>query len=79
MQVYLQYKFQHKLPIIPEGKGPGDRQQQKIMSLQSTVRMNEGQIKDAETRALEAETDAREKDKELSEALERMRQYEEVL
>ncbi|CAH1800117.1 unnamed protein product [Owenia fusiformis] len=59
------------------GGGPSERQTQRIVQLNSTLKMNEEQLKDAEERMIQAEQDAKDKDKALSEALERMRQYEE--
>ncbi|ELU00323.1 hypothetical protein CAPTEDRAFT_217708, partial [Capitella teleta] len=64
-------------------KNTNDPQMKKITTLKNTLQSHETQLKDADKRALEAsflislaEEDARAKDKQLSEVLERMSQYE---
>ncbi|OAF71471.1 Nephrocystin-6 [Intoshia linei] len=48
----------------------------KLKALDNTVKIRENQINDAENRAIFAENEARDKDSELAEAWERLRQYE---
>ena len=56
----------------------GDRQTQKISQLQGTLKVADGHMKDAETRAAQAEDDARQKDKEMNEAFEKIQKMEAV-
>ncbi|KAL3881749.1 hypothetical protein ACJMK2_028144 [Sinanodonta woodiana] len=58
------------------GKGPGDRQQQKIKELQNEVKFLQEKNKEYAGEVKSAGQDAEEKDKALTEALQRMRQYE---
>ncbi|XP_055954901.1 centrosomal protein of 290 kDa [Patella vulgata] len=58
------------------GKGTGDRYVTKVRELQNEVKENRETMKNRENDAKKAEEDARIKDQELSEVLERMRQYE---
>ncbi|XP_071113169.1 centrosomal protein of 290 kDa-like [Haliotis cracherodii] len=58
------------------GSGPGDRMQTKVRELQNTLKSQKEQQRDIVKDAKKAEEDARNKDKELNEALERMREYE---
>ncbi|XP_074654662.1 centrosomal protein of 290 kDa-like [Tubulanus polymorphus] len=58
------------------GRGPSDKNVQRIRELQSKLLQSEENFKDAEYRRTQAEDDAEKKDRDLSEALERMRQYE---
>ncbi|KAL4233575.1 hypothetical protein ACF0H5_008256 [Mactra antiquata] len=58
------------------GKGPGDRQQLVIRELKEKLKAEQERNKNADRDVKLAEQDAGAKDKELTEALERMRQYE---
>ncbi|KAJ8314697.1 hypothetical protein KUTeg_006847 [Tegillarca granosa] len=58
------------------GTGPGDRQHQKIKELQNEVKYQKQKCEDIEKELKSASHDAREKDKDLTNALERMQQYE---
>ncbi|XP_014672525.1 PREDICTED: centrosomal protein of 290 kDa-like [Priapulus caudatus] len=61
-------------------KGPAttgsDRQQQRLLELRSTIKYNATLLKEADTRVHLAEEDAKVKDRQLAEALNRMREYE---
>ncbi|PVD27873.1 hypothetical protein C0Q70_10448 [Pomacea canaliculata] len=58
------------------GSGGGDRLQNKIRELQKELEAAREHVKHADDEAKKAEEDARIKDKELNEALDRMQQYE---
>ncbi|OWF51997.1 centrosomal protein of 290 kDa-like [Mizuhopecten yessoensis] len=58
------------------GAGPGDRQLHRIRELQTDLEYERKKLTEVNNDIKVAERDAREKDKELSDALERMRKYE---
>ncbi|XP_030844428.1 centrosomal protein of 290 kDa isoform X5 [Strongylocentrotus purpuratus] len=59
------------------GAAPTVRLQNMVTKLRETLREQEKEMKAAEGRVQQAETDARKKDKELNEAINRMKDYEE--
>ncbi|XP_063969717.1 centrosomal protein of 290 kDa-like [Lytechinus pictus] len=59
------------------GAAPTVRLQNMVTKLRETLKEQEKEMKAAEERVLQAETDARKKDKELNEAINRMKDYEE--
>ncbi|XP_071477104.1 centrosomal protein of 290 kDa-like [Diadema antillarum] len=59
-----------------KGDAPVVRLQNMITKLRETLKEQEKEMKGAEERAQQAEADARQKDKELSEAINRMKDYE---
>jgi len=62
--------------VVNAGGGPTDATRKKITSQQSAIKQLEEQLLVVEKRTAEAETDAREKDKELNEIHEKMSLYE---
>ncbi|XP_071137463.1 centrosomal protein of 290 kDa-like isoform X1 [Mytilus edulis] len=58
------------------GTGPGDQQQKRIRELTNEIKYLKQKLKDHDTDLTKAEDDARDKDKELIDALERMSKYE---
>ena len=42
--------------VFTAGRGPGDRQHQRISQMQNTLKLHESQLKDAEVRANEVST-----------------------
>ncbi|XP_060063320.1 centrosomal protein of 290 kDa-like [Ylistrum balloti] len=62
--------------LTKSGAGPGDRQLHRIKELQTDLEYERKKLSEVNNDIKVAERDAREKDKELSDALERMRKYE---
>ncbi|XP_070533170.1 centrosomal protein of 290 kDa-like [Ptychodera flava] len=58
------------------GGAPSIQQQNTIRRLRSTMKQLEVEVKSADDRTIQADADAREKDKQLNDAIARMREYE---